>query len=297
MDTTVRIGYVKYLNTLPLVEGLAAWKQASLIAAVPSRLIDMLLAEPPQIDLGLISVIDSARAATPVALIPVGMIGSDGPTLTVRLFSRLPFHKITSIHADTDSHTSIALVRVLLARLYNIPRGGNIIDYDARERMPLGSAAVPFAPSPHSTEAWPDAMLLIGDKVVTDAPPEHLYPHQLDLGEAWRELTGLPFVYATWMCRAHDASSPHITAAAHMLERARLRNRARLDWIVGRHAAERRWNPELAAEYLGSRLRFDVGERERAAVELFLRAAAALGLCPDRPPVWAAPALPTPALV
>ena len=45
------------------------------------------------------------------------------------------------------------------------------------------------------------ARLLIGDKVVTDAPPTDRYPHQMDLGEAWKDLTGLPFVYAMWMCR------------------------------------------------------------------------------------------------
>ena len=39
----VRIGCVKYLNTLPLIEGLASWRDAEIISAVPSRLIDMLL--------------------------------------------------------------------------------------------------------------------------------------------------------------------------------------------------------------------------------------------------------------
>ena len=43
----VRIGYVKFLNTLPLVEGLAAWRDADLQAAVPSKLAAMLLGHPP----------------------------------------------------------------------------------------------------------------------------------------------------------------------------------------------------------------------------------------------------------
>ena len=44
-----------------------------------------------------------------------------------------------------------------------------------------------------------DACLLIGDKVVCNAPQAH--PHELDLAEAWKQWTGLPFVFATWMTR------------------------------------------------------------------------------------------------
>src|SRR5665213_4630797 len=44
------------------------------------------------------------------------------------------------------------------------------------------------------------ARLLIGDKVVCDEPAG--LPHQLDLGGAWKDLTGLPFVFAAWMARA-----------------------------------------------------------------------------------------------
>ena len=39
----IRIGCVQYLNTLPLIEGLRAWKDCVLETAVPSRLIGMLL--------------------------------------------------------------------------------------------------------------------------------------------------------------------------------------------------------------------------------------------------------------
>ena len=44
-----------------------------------------------------------------------------------------------------------------------------------------------------------EARLLIGDKVVCEEPTG--FPFQLDLGQAWQEFTGLPFVFATWVAR------------------------------------------------------------------------------------------------
>ena len=133
-------------------------------------------------------------------------------------------------------------------------------------------------PEESRDDAWPQTVLLIGDKVVTDAPPASRYPFQMDLGEAWKKLTGLPFVYAMWMCRGDRAADPAILRAAALLDRQRRHNRTRLDWIVSSAAAEHRWPEELAAKYLGSLLRYEVGEREREAVEKFLNMAAEEGL-------------------
>lgn len=282
---TVRLGCVKFLNTLPLIEGLASWREAEVVSAVPSRLIDMLLAG--EFDLGLVSLIDFARSPEPLALVPVGMIGCDGPTMTVRLYSGVSPERITAVHADTDSHTSVALVRIILARRYGVRP--QMVDFDARERV----SSPPSPPSPPSDgDGWPPAMLLIGDKIVTDAPPSDRYPHQLDLGEAWKELTGLPFVYATWMCRAaaldeDGEAARRIMAAAAVLDRARRHNATRLDWLVAAHAAERGWPEDLAAKYLGSYLRYEVTAAERAAVGRFLEEAAELGIAPRREPRWA----------
>src|SRR5262249_40517074 len=151
----------------------------------------------------------------------------DGPTMTVRLFSSVPLERVEAIHADTDSHTSVILAQVLLHKLHGIrPR---IIDFDARERVAVSGG--PAAPAPALSD-WPATVLLIGDKVVTDHPPQGRYTHQLDLGEAWHQLTGLPFVYAIWMCRDADAASQRVAAAAALLDRQRRRNQMRLNWII-----------------------------------------------------------------
>lgn len=260
----IRIGCVEYLNTLPMIEGLAGWRDAELIPTVPAALSGMLLAS--QIDIGLLSVVDAARASEELALLPVGMIGSDGPTLTVRLFSRIPFDQVRRLHADTDSHTSVALAQIVLDRLHGREGRAPI------ETVPFHAAA--------RTNGWPETVLLIGDKVATDPPPLDDHPHRLDLGQAWHDLTGLPFVYAVWMCRAADADSPAIRTAAHVLDHQRRHNATRLDWLVSARAAERGWQEEEAREYLGRSLKFAVGPREREAAAMFVDECARLGLVP-----------------
>lgn len=260
----VRIGCVKYLNTLPLIEGLAAWRDAELVSAVPARLIDMLLSR--EVDVALCSVIDAARNRGKVRPLAVGMIGCDGPTMTVRVFSRVPLEKVRTIGADTDSHTSVALMRVIMKRRYGTDV--RVLDFDAREHVVIGAK-----------EGAPDALLLIGDKVETDPPDAREYPHQLDLGEAWKELTGLPFVYAVWMCREGEEDRIEVRMAASALDRSRRHNAMRMDWLVASRAGERGWTAADASDYLGHKLRYEVGGREMEAVARFVQECAALGLC------------------
>lgn len=256
----VRLACVRYLNTVPLIEGLEKLPSVTLLPTVPSRIAGMVASG--EADLGLVSLIDAVRSPVPLALVPCGMIGCDGPTLTVRLFSTVPLDQARRLHADSDSHTSVALARVLLSRLH----GANppVVEFDARA---VGSK-----------DSWPETFLLIGDKVVTGAPSPDRCPYQLDLGEAWKGLTGLPFVYAVWMCRADRAGVPAIASASAILDRQRRHNRTRLDWIVSRHAQRHGWPEDLARRYLGSLLRFEVGEPEREAAGRFIEEALGLGL-------------------
>jgi chorismate dehydratase len=299
MDS-LKIACVRYLNTAPHIEGLEKLDGLQLIPAVPSHIAGMV--RSGEADLGIVSLVDAARSTDergtpvqPLALLPVGMIGCDGPTLTVRLFSAVPLQEITTLHADTDSHTSVILAQVLLSRLYGVrPR---LIQFDARERIAVGPGAAEQPVHTSIEDAWPQTVLLIGDKVVTDAPPAHLYPHQLDLGEAWHRLTGLPFMYACWACRADRASEPGILLAARLLERQLRHNLTRLDWIVARRAADHRWPVDLAADYLGRLLRFQVGPREQEAADRFISEAAALNLLPQTQLNWAPVRLPEAAAV
>lgn len=276
-----RIAAVQFLNTVTLTHGLDTWQGCTLTKAVPSKIADMLVNK--HADIGLASIVDAARPENNLALIPAGMIGCDGPTLTVRLFSSVPPEQITRVHADTDSHTSVMLADVLLREVHGV--SAEFVEFDARERMSIaqGRAIEP-------DEAWPQTLLLIGDKVVVDSPPAVRYPHQIDLGEAWHTLTGLPFVYACWMCRQDDLDTPMVAEAAAMLERVRLRNNLRLDWLVSKEAKAHHWPADLARTYIGELLKFDPDDRAREAVELFFEKLSAHNILDASEPIWHQPA-------
>lgn len=258
------IAAVRYLNTVPLIEGLDALAGIELVRAAPSQIGAMI--RSGEAELGLASVIEASDFANELVMVPAGMIGCDGPTMTVRLFSAAPLEEITEVHADTDSRTSVMLCRVLLHRMFGIEP--KVVEFDARERVVVRGGP--------ATNEWPRTLLLIGDKVVTDSPPAVRYPHQLDLGNAWKELTGLPFVYAMWMCRRSPEESGVIATAAALLDRQLRHNLTRLDWIIREYAPRHRWPIDLATRYLSELLRFRVGEREKAAVARFFAEVAAL---------------------
>lgn len=255
------IGTVSFLNARPLVDDLERGDGIVLAADVPSRLLAAL--EAGRTAVAMCPVIDYQASEAELVVVPAGAIGSDGETLTVRLFSRRPIPEVESVAVDEDSHTSVALLEVVLDGLFG-----------RRPRLePLGRAVARARP--------PEAQLLIGDKVVSAEPPRSLYPHQLDLGRAWKELTGLPFVFATWMARA-DAELADIP---DLLAGTRRRNSTRIADIVRRHHAAAGWPEALAHRYLGELLRYEIGPRELEAMQLFWARCHALGLIPRLRPL------------
>ncbi|HMN95623.1 MAG TPA: menaquinone biosynthesis protein [Phycisphaerales bacterium] len=268
-DAPLAVGAVSYLNTLPLIDGLDRLDGLVLRRSVPSRLVDALVNR--EVEVALCSSIDYQRAPIPLRLVPVGMLGCHGATLTVRLFSQVPLERLELVHVDADSHTSVALMQVLLAERFGARP--SLVPFDVRERA-----------AENRIGEHPEGMLLIGDKVVGDSPPAVRYPYQLDLGAAWSEWTGLPFVFATWMARA-DADPERIGDIAAILDRQRRHNRERLRGIVDRRAESRGWPRDLALRYLGSCLRYDLDEPARAGLDRFFECCAAHGLIERSRPV------------
>ena len=258
----ISIGVVSFLNTLPLIDGLDRLENLALRQSVPSLLIDALLDR--EVELALCSSIDYQHSPEPLVYVPAGQLGCDGATMTVRLYSKQPIRSITRVYCDTDSHTSVILLQIILRQVYGVTP--EIIPYNAREHV-----------AENAPLEWPEAVLLIGDKVVTDSPPAVRYPHQLDLGEEWRTMTGLPFVFAMWVCRA-DADMDRMRKAAVTLDRQRRHNRDRIDGMLSRLAETRRWPRDLAASYLRHYLRYEVTARSLEGLQRFHELAYELGL-------------------
>jgi chorismate dehydratase len=261
----VRIGSVSYLNAKPLIYGLDSAENVRLDLRVPSRLIDGLRDE--SFDIALLPVIDYQRLAG-LRVVPSGGIGCDGPTLTVRIFSRVPIGQIKVLACDTDSHTSVALARVLLAEHFGVKP--EFVDLNR----------VDFARALSRDDGF--AQLLIGDKVVCEEPAG--MEHQIDLGAAWKQMTGLPFVFAVWVARAEvENSGINISAVADRLRRAKQAGLEHVNDLIAKYAVPRGWPSGLALQYLTSYLKFDIGDAQLQAIRLFHQLAAKHGIVPNPP--------------
>jgi chorismate dehydratase len=236
----LRIASVSYLNARPLIYGLDRASDRKLLLEVPAKLIDLL--RDDKADVALLPVIDYQRLDG-LCVVPSGGIGSDGETLTVRIFSRTPIRQIQTLACDVESHTSVALAKIVLA-----------------EQFGIRPEFVELSKTSRESQA---ARLLIGDKVVCEEPAG--FEHQLDLGAAWKKLTGLPFVFATWMARVgvdlHDLPA--------QLQRAKEQGLEHVDELIEQYARPRGWPAALARQYLTRNLQYDVGEVQLRAIRLF----------------------------
>jgi len=120
-------------------------------------------------------------------------------------------------------------------------------------------------------------MLLIGDKVVCQEPPDH--PHQLDLGSAWKKLTLMPFVFAVWVAR----NGVDLRDLPARLETARKTGLDHATEIVHQHAVPRGWPAVLALQYLTRYLHYEITDKQLAAMTQFHQLAAKYELIPDPP--------------
>ena len=117
-----------------------------------------------------------------------------------------------------------------------------------------------------------DAGLLIGDPALF-VDHRALAAEKIDMGQAWTDLTGLPFVWAFW------AGRPGALTAAEVAALQEARNAG----VDESEAIARDYFPGLpdrarvGAKYLRDNIRHHLGPDERAGLELFYRYAAEAG--------------------
>jgi chorismate dehydratase len=247
----LRVASVSYLNSKPLIYGLDHATGVDLSLEIPARLIDGL--QTGRSDVALLPTIDYQRLDG-LVIVPAGGIGCDGPTLTVRLFSKRPIEQTKVLACDPESHTSVALARIILAEHYGIHPE--------------------FTDLRRSTG---ETRLLIGDKVVCDEPAG--FDYQLDLGSAWKEMTGMPFVFAVWVARA----GIELGQLPAVLEQSKRDGLAHVDDLVARYAIPSGWPADLARQYMTTYLKYDIGQPQLLAIEHFHRLAARHALIPSPP--------------
>ncbi len=255
MSEPVRLGAVSYLNVRPLVYGLD--RQTDLVSLrfdLPAVCAQRLA--HGEIDLGMVPSI--AYLDRPSDFVVPGVcIGSEGPVNSVALFSRVPLARVRTLALDTSSRTSAMLTQVLCAR-----------------RFEIAPTFVPHGPDLEQMLRIADAALLIGDPALFARIPEGV--EKTDLGAAWTDMTGLPFVWAFWAGPAGPVSADVV----RLLQTTANEGMRHSDEIADAYCAPRAEDQTLARRYLRHDLRFRLDERAIAGVHRFYQEAAALSLVP-----------------
>ena len=271
----LRLGVVSFLNSRPLIEGLEAGGDVTCVFDVPAALRDRL--DRGEVDVALVPIIDVLRGHQRYRVVSDACIGCDGETMTVRVFSQVPPHQVHTLWVDPDSHTSVALASIVWRDLFD------------RELT-----IQPFQTSQHSIDNL-ESVLLIGDKVVN--PRRGSFAYEVDLGGAWRQHTGLPFVFAVWAAAtsaaaadggasvaadakatvAADVSSAEVAA---QLSAARDCGVARAAEIADACGPPAGWPVELARRYLTRCLKYKLDQRSVEGANRFARRCRDLGLVP-----------------
>jgi chorismate dehydratase len=179
LDRKIRVGAVSYLNTKPLLYGIEhspVMQEISLVTENPAVVAEMLLRD--EIDIGLV----------PVAVIPqmkeyyvnTGFcIGCNGPVASVCLFSEVPLEMVKTVLLDYHSRTSVTLVKILFDKYWKLKPVFEAAGENFINQIEGSTAAV-----------------LIGDRALKQRT---ISTYVYDLGEAWKQMTGLPFVFAAWI--------------------------------------------------------------------------------------------------
>lgn len=170
---------VGYLNTRPLLWGL---KRSGLMQHIdltenhPAAIGQALMAG--EIDLGLV----------PIALLPQlpgativsdFCIAANGPVASVLILSQVPLDQAHELLLDDQSRSSVALAQVLLRQHWKI-------------QPQILPAPLAFKAAIQGTTA----AVVIGDRALAW---KNDFPFVYDLGQAWKDFTGLPFVFAAWV--------------------------------------------------------------------------------------------------
>src|SRR5260370_4597121 len=255
----LRAAAVGYLNARPLCEGLdrePASGRIRLDCASPTEVARRVAED--EADFALMPVAAAASIGD-LRIVRGCAIGRKGAVRSILLVGERPIDALDELSIDLSSRTSGVLARLVL----RARRGGS-------EPRLIGGAP---------REAIESVKGARGALIIGDPALELLgrFPHVLDLGLAWSEWTGLPFVFAAWCGRAGSVSSED----EHLLETAKRAGLARRNAFADEHAARAGVPPTTLRAYLHQAVHYDRGDDEQKGLERFSDEAARAGLLPQ----------------
>ncbi|MCF8104963.1 MAG: menaquinone biosynthesis protein [Desulfohalobiaceae bacterium] len=268
---TLRLGRISYLNVLPIYHPLEKGEVANdfrIVSGPPARLNELM--SRGELDISAASSFEYARNFQKYLLVPDLAIGSQGPVQSVLLLSRTPLSRLEEepILVSSQTHTSAALLRLILKERLHLDPGYQTGNITAQ----IGS------PNP------PAAFLAIGDEALRlrNLPD---YPYRLDLGQAWLEWTGLPFIFGVWIINRDSLRTREmdIQLGCRKILAAKTWGIKRIAFFSELISKKGILNREEVFSYLQG-LVYDFSEREQKGLKLFfdlLAKSGTIGASPD----------------
>ncbi|NLC06623.1 MAG: menaquinone biosynthesis protein [Syntrophomonadaceae bacterium] len=255
-----RVGHIQFINCLPLYYGLVkkdVLLDVELTKGTPTELNRMLI--QGELDISPISSIEYGRHADLLLLMPDLTVSAEEEVLSILLLSKVPIEELEgrTIALTNTSATSHALLKILLKEKYGLNCNFFICPPE------LGSMLL---------EA--DAALLIGDHALRAYfhPRPDLFSY--DLGKLWKELTGLPMVFAVWAIRREFAEKhPELAQEVyHSFFQSMQYSLENLSQIASNAARWETLEAHLLEQYFAC-LRFDFGEKKQEGLITFYTSA------------------------
>lgn len=272
----LRIGRIPYINCYPVYGAIdrgIVTVDGTLVDGFPTALNARMASG--ELDISVVSAVEYARQSERYLLLPELAISCDGPVQSVMLFSRRPVESLDGarVLVSRSSMTSVALLELLFTDVWKakpefVPGDAELVDIER------------FASEPHEARlVIGDAALQLHDAAEQDGPWPTLYPYRYDLGDAWKQWTGLPFVFAVWV--AQRATPVHESLAAHAaLITSRDWGLAHLDILAEQAAATSAVGRTRCLDYL-SGLDYRLSYPHLAGLTEFFRRLVVAGRVPD----------------
>lgn len=264
----MRLGRIPWINCYPVYRAIdrgLVTVPAELVTGTASELNDLLAAG--ELHVSVVSAVEYARNAAAYHLLPDLAISCDGPVHSVALFSKRPVERLSgsTVLLAASSRTSVLLLELLCHHRWKV--------------SPRFATARAEAPDLETLAGLPhEAVLVIGDAALL-LKAQGIYPYRVDLGEAWKDWTGLPFVFAVWAAR-RDASQAAARRIHERLLESRAWGRAHLDELAAEAASNTGITEPVCREYLDD-LDYALSYRHLAGLTDFFRRLAQDGLVPD----------------
>lgn len=266
----LRLGKIGFLNVLPIYYPLESGiinHPFAIASGTPAHLNELMA--KGDLDLSVVSSIEYARYPERYSILPDLSISCCGAVKSVVLFSQVPVRGLDgkTVMVTNNSATSVFLLKILFSERLGIKadlRSGSF------EEVSLGGSL-------------PLAFLAIGDEALRLSARD-VYPHRLDLGEAWHSWTGLPFVFALWVMQKKSAEKwdGSLENIIKVLASAKDWGRTHLDRVCAVAAQKGILGAdELKVYYTG--LGFDLREGEQEGLKLFYRFLKDMGEIPIVP--------------